>query len=173
MADEIDERLARGMATALELFKPGSAGPPSFKYPKEIVEDWNQLSVSTVLGDVWGRPALEKKQRAMITIAVLTALSKPEQLRAYITGGLNLGLTRKEICEIILHISVYAGFPTAIQGFAVANEVFEQIDEAAGEPLQRAGGSPWIYAVRRPWCWVRSVAPAPRSRASSARRARR
>jgi 4-carboxymuconolactone decarboxylase len=132
MGDEIDERLARGMATALELFKPGSSSPPSFKYPKEIAEDWNQFSVSTVLGDVWGRPTLEKKQRAMITIAVLTVTNKPEQLRAYITAGLNLGLTREEICEIILHISVYAGFPTAIQGFAVANQVFDQIDQAAG-----------------------------------------
>jgi 4-carboxymuconolactone decarboxylase len=132
MADEIDERLARGMATALELFKPGGAGPPSFTYPKEIAADWNQLSISTVMGDIWGRPTLEKKQRAMITIAVLTALNKPEQLRAYIAGGLNLGLTREEICEVIMHIAVYAGFPTAIQGFAVASEVFDQVDEAAG-----------------------------------------
>jgi len=130
VSDEIDERLARGMATALELFKPGTAPPPSFKYPDEIAQDWNQFSVSTVLGDVWGRPGLEKKQRAMITIAVLTALDKPEQLRAYIAGGLNLGLTRDEICEIILQIAVYAGFPTAIQGFAVASEVFDRLDAA-------------------------------------------
>jgi 4-carboxymuconolactone decarboxylase len=134
MADEIDERLARGMKTALKLFTPSSSGaprPPSFRYPKEIADDWNQFSVSTVMGDVWGRPALPPKQRAMITIAVLAALNKPEQLQAYITGGLNLGLSREEICEIIFHISVYAGFPTAIQAFGVASEVFDALDEAA------------------------------------------
>ncbi|MBW2273724.1 MAG: carboxymuconolactone decarboxylase family protein [Deltaproteobacteria bacterium] len=119
------------MMNALKLFTPGSPGAPSFKYPKEIVEDWNQFSISTVMGDVWGRSGLEAKDRAMITIGVLTALGKPEQLQAYITGGLNLGLSREEVCEIILHISVYAGFPTAIQGFAVANKVFDALDEAS------------------------------------------
>jgi len=126
---ESEDRLARAMATAVKLFTGSAGSAPRFEYPKEIAEDWNQFSMSTVLGDVWGRPTLEMKHRAMITIAVLTALNKPEQLRAYITGGLNLGLTREEVCEIILHISVYAGFPTAIQGFAVANEVFDAIDE--------------------------------------------
>jgi 4-carboxymuconolactone decarboxylase len=133
VADEIDERLARGMKTALQLFTPksGAAQPPSFKYPKEIVEAWNKFSISTVMGDVWGREALDPKERAKITIGVLTALDKPNQLRQYITGGLNLGLTREEICEVILHVSVYAGFPAAIQGFQVANEVFDGQDEAA------------------------------------------
>ncbi len=131
MADEIDERMKRGMMTALKLFTPGSPGAPQFKYPEEIAADWNQFSISTVMGDVWGRPGLEAKDRAMITIGVLTALNKPEQLQAHITGGLNLGLSREEICEIILHISVYAGFPTAIQGFAVANQVFDALDEAS------------------------------------------
>jgi 4-carboxymuconolactone decarboxylase len=133
MADEIDPRLARGMTTAIKLFTPksGAPNPPSFKYPKEIAEAWNQLSISTVMGDVWGREALDPKQRAMITIGVLTALDKPAQLRQYITGGLNLGLTREDICETILHVSVYAGFPAAIQGFQVANEVFDGQDEAA------------------------------------------
>jgi 4-carboxymuconolactone decarboxylase len=127
MASESEERLARGMKMALDLYppKPGAGRPPAFRYPKEIADDWNRFSLSTVMGDVWGRPGLEPKQRAMITIGVLAAMNKPEQLRAYITGGLNLGLTREEVCEIILHISVYAGFPTAIQAFAVANEVFD------------------------------------------------
>ena len=133
MADEIDERLARGMKTALQLFTPkdGAPRPPSFQYPKEIAEAWNKLSISTVMGDVWGREQLATKDRAMITIGVLAALDKPAQLRQYITGGLNLGLTREEICEAILHVSVYAGFPAAIQGFQVANEIFDAQDEAA------------------------------------------
>jgi 4-carboxymuconolactone decarboxylase len=129
VADEIDPRLAKGMVTALKLFTPGKSGAPGFKYPKEIADDWNKFSVSTVMGDVWGREGLEAKQRAMITIGVLTALGKPEQLKVYVAGGLNLGLTREEICETVMHVSVYAGFPTAIQGFGVVNEVFDELDE--------------------------------------------
>jgi 4-carboxymuconolactone decarboxylase len=131
MTEEEDRRLARGMRTALKLFDPASGRAPSFKYPKEIAEDWNHFSISTVMGDVWGREAIEAKDRAMITIGVLTATGKTEQLKAYVVGGLNLGLSRKEICEIILHVSVYAGFPAAIQGFAAANEVFDTLDAEA------------------------------------------
>lgn len=130
MADAPDERLARGLAMAVKMFTPpdGRPRPPAFRYPKEIAEEWNRFSISTVMGDVWSRSGLEAKDRARITIALLTALDRPQQLRAYITAGLNLGLTRAEICEIILHVAVYAGFPTAIQGFAEANEVFEALD---------------------------------------------
>jgi 4-carboxymuconolactone decarboxylase len=130
MSNTPDERLARGLETAQKLFPPDSLGSPGFKYPAEIEADWNALSVSTVLGDVWSRPGLDMKYRSMITIAALTATNKPEQLRAYIIGGLNLGLERTEVCEIILQMAVYAGFPAAIQGFAVANEVFEELDAA-------------------------------------------
>lgn len=131
MADTAGERLARGMETVAKLFPPGTVGVPRFQYPPEIAGDWGQFSVSTVLGDVWGRPGLEMKNRAMITIAMLTALGRLEQLRAYIVGGLNLGLTRSEVCEIIYQVAVYAGFPAAIQGFAVANDVFAEIDRAS------------------------------------------
>jgi len=135
MADQADERLARGLAMALELFTPTSSDvprPPRFEYPEEIAEDWNRFSVSTVMGDVWSRSGLEPRQRAMITIAVLTAVDKPEQLRAYISAGLNLGLSRQEICEAIFQVSVYAGFPSAIQGLGVAKQVFDEADRSGG-----------------------------------------
>jgi len=129
VADGTDPRFAKGMGTAIKLFTPAegkqSPRPPSFAYPKEIAEHWNQFSISTVMGDVWGREGLDPKQRAMITIAVLTALDKPEQLRSYVTAALNLGLAREEICETIFQVSVYAGFPSAIQGLGIAKEVFD------------------------------------------------
>lgn len=130
--DRRNERMERAIASATELFKPGApVSAPSFEYPPEIADDWRQFSMSTVMGDVWGRPGLAKKQRALITIALLTALDKPQQLRAYVTAGLNLGLTREEICETIMHVSVYAGFPAAIQGLGVAKEVFSAFDAAS------------------------------------------
>lgn len=131
MADEIDPRFAKGLVTALNLFKPGSPGAPSFEYPKEIAADWNEFSVSTVMGDVWGREGLELKDRAKITLGVLAAMGRLEQLKAYVVGALNLGLTREEICEIILHISVYAGFPASIQGFGVVKAVFDELDASS------------------------------------------
>lgn len=132
MAPETGPSLARGMQVAAQMFPPGApVAAPRFDYPTEIAAEWSAFSVSTVLGDVWGRPGLDLKQRAMISIATLTALSRLDQLRAYIVAGLNLGLTRAEICETIFQVSVYAGFPAAIAGFGIANSVFGEADAAA------------------------------------------
>ncbi|MCK6565136.1 MAG: carboxymuconolactone decarboxylase family protein [Dehalococcoidia bacterium] len=131
MTAQPDPSLARGMQVASQMFPPGApAAAPRFEYPDEIAADWSAFSVSTVLGDVWGRPGLDLKQRALISIATLTALSRLGQLRAYIVAGLNLGLTRSEICEAIFQVSVYAGFPAAIEGLGVANSVFREADAA-------------------------------------------
>ncbi len=131
MADEIDPRMAKGMVTALSLFKPGTPGAPRFEYPEEIAADWNEFSISTVMGDVWGREGLRLEDRARITLGVLAAMGRLEQLKAYVVGALNLGLGREEICEIVLHISVYAGFPAAIQAFGAVKEVFDELDASS------------------------------------------
>ena len=134
MTETADERLARGRATAGKLFATHANHMPRFEYPAEIQQDWNNFSVSTVLGDVWSRPGLDMKYRSVATIAALTALNRPEQLRAYIIGGLNLGLTREEVCEVIFQMAVYAGFPAAIQGFAVATDLFRDLDSGGSAP---------------------------------------
>ena len=132
MAHQPDDRFTRAMEPLRTLFPPDAVSPPQFRYPPEIERDWSVFSISTVLGDVWSRPGLEMKHRSMISIAALTALDKPAQLKAYIIGALNVGLTRSEVCEVIFQMAVYAGFPAAILGFAVANEVFADIDRASG-----------------------------------------
>lgn len=129
-----DERFQQGLKTVSELFPPRDDGQnPRFTYPPEIADDWNNLSISTVMGDIWSRPGLAKNQRAIITIAALTVLDKPEQLKAYITAGLNLGVSRQEICEVIMQMAIYGGFPAAIQGLGIANEVFQSVDDAANQ----------------------------------------
>ncbi|AMN47756.1 4-carboxymuconolactone decarboxylase [Steroidobacter denitrificans] len=131
MTETSEDRFARGMAALEKVFPVGSSAMPQFHYPSEIEKDWGHFSVSTVLGDVWSRPGLELKYRAMISIAALAALNKPGSLKAYIIGGLKQGLTRQEICEIIFQVAIYAGFPAAIEAFGHACEAFEQVDRAA------------------------------------------
>ena len=126
-----DERFQQGLKTVGELFPPREGAPATgFAYPPEIAEDFGALSISTVMGDVWSRPGLPKPQRAMCTIAALTVMDKPEQLKAYITAALNLGVSRQEVCEVIMQMAIYGGFPAALQGLGIANEVFESWDAA-------------------------------------------
>ncbi len=81
-------------------------------------------------GAVWARPGLERSTRSTITISVLTALGRTEELKGHIRMGINNGLTRDELKEIFLHVGVYAGVPTAVSAVRVALEVFAELDKA-------------------------------------------
>jgi len=95
--------------------------------PDEIRDDWGKLIVETVLPEgVWSREGLSQRDRSMITIAALTARHMPNELRIHIGRGLANGLTRHEVCEVIMHMAIYAGFPVAVEGMAVAKEVFDR-----------------------------------------------
>lgn len=94
-----------------------------FKAPKAIREDFTQVILQTG-GAIWGRPGLAPAQRSITTIGVLVALCRPDELREHIQLGLGNGLTQDEICEVILHCGMYAGFPAAVRAMEVAHDVF-------------------------------------------------
>jgi 4-carboxymuconolactone decarboxylase len=74
-------------------------------------------------GDVWQRPGLDLKTRSLITVAMLTALGKQNELKGHVRGALNNGATQAEIQEVLLHATVYCGVPAAVEAFRTANEV--------------------------------------------------
>lgn len=76
-------------------------------------------------GDVWQRPGLDLKTRSMITVALLTALGKQHELKGHVRGALNNGVTPEELQEILLHVAVYCGVPTAVEAFRTAGEVVD------------------------------------------------
>jgi len=78
---------------------------------------------------LYDRPALDWKMRSAITIAVLTALGRSQELVLHIRGGLNVGLTEEQIREIILQVALYAGVPAAVEAYLVANKMFDKIKE--------------------------------------------
>jgi 4-carboxymuconolactone decarboxylase len=76
-------------------------------------------------GNVWQRPGLDLKTRSLVTVAMLTALGKQTELKGHVRGALNNGATPEEIREIMLHATVYCGFPAAIEAFRSTTEVVE------------------------------------------------
>lgn len=76
-----------------------------------------------VFGDLWQRPGLDRRTRSIVTLAALTALTKPNQLKMHILGALANGVSVEEIREIIMHTAVYAGIPTGVEAMAAAKEV--------------------------------------------------
>ena len=93
---------------------------------RAVVPKLIDLTENVLFGDVWERPGLSKRDRSLITIATLVALYRPQQLRVHIGRGLENGLTREEISELITHLAFYSGWPTAMTAAFVAKEVFEE-----------------------------------------------
>ena len=76
-------------------------------------------------GGVWTRGVLERKTRSLITLAALTALKCPQELKGHVRGALNNGCSVEEIREALLHCAIYAGVPAAIDAFRAAQEVID------------------------------------------------
>ena len=113
MTDEEKLKLARAITKQLAT-------------PEEIRDDWGKLIIETVLPEgVWSRPGLNQRDRSLITVAALCALHRPNELRIHLSRALDNGVTREELCEVIMHMAIYGGFPVAVEGMAVAKEVFD------------------------------------------------
>jgi 4-carboxymuconolactone decarboxylase len=78
-------------------------------------------------GAIWTRPGLERKQRSMINIAMLTALNRSHELAVHIRGAVNNGLTEEEIREVIIQASFYCGGPAGLESTRVADGVLKEI----------------------------------------------
>jgi len=77
-------------------------------------------------GEIWSRPGLPRRTRSMITLAMMVALNRTEELRLHLRGAANNGVTRKEIQEVLLQAAIYCGVPAANHAFQVAEEVFAE-----------------------------------------------
>ena len=102
-------------------------GEQALKGTDEFLKNFDQgfakLLNDQLFGEIWNRPGLPTKTRSMITVAVLMALGRPQELRLHMRGALNLGITPDELKEIIVHVSQYSGVPTAIEGIRAFTEV--------------------------------------------------
>jgi 4-carboxymuconolactone decarboxylase len=92
----------------------------------ELAPDLDDMLNEVIFGQVWTRPGLELKMRSVAVIAALTAMQRLPQLKAHIAIGLNAGLKKQEIIEILIQMAFYAGAPTAVNAFRLAKEVFDE-----------------------------------------------
>ena len=90
----------------------------------EQLGDMGHLVINYAFGDVWSRPQLSRRDRSLVVISVLTALSLAHELEIHLGGALNHGVRREEIEEVMLTMVLYGGFPRAIDGMNLAIKVF-------------------------------------------------
>ena len=84
-----------------------------------------EYSEEVCFGRIWSREGIDRKQRSILNIAMLTALNRPAQLGRHVEGALNNGCTVEELREILLQTAVYCGLPAAAEAFRVAEDVLK------------------------------------------------
>jgi 4-carboxymuconolactone decarboxylase len=92
----------------------------------EFTAAFQDFITRTAWGAVWTRDGLDRRTRSAITLAVLTALGREQELAMHVRAARTNGLTREEISEVLLHTAVYAGVPAANAAFAIAQRVLAE-----------------------------------------------
>lgn len=90
----------------------------------DFIPQLGRLRDEVLFGDVWEGPELSKRDRSLITVAVLTALYRTQELRGHMRRALDNGVTEDELKGLITHVAFYAGWPNAVNAGRVALEVF-------------------------------------------------
>jgi 4-carboxymuconolactone decarboxylase len=94
--------------------------------------DFQRFITEFAWGATWSRPQLGIKTRHLITLAMLVALGRENELEMHVRATVRTGVTREEVAELFQHAAIYAGVPAANTAFAVAKKVYAELD-AAGE----------------------------------------
>jgi len=93
-------------------------------------QPFQQLITEGAWGSVWSRDQWSKRERSMVTIALLAALGHDEEVAMHIRATANTGATREDICEALMHVAIYAGVPAANHAFKIAKATYAEIDAA-------------------------------------------
>ena len=84
--------------------------------------DFLDLITRYAWGEIWERPGLARRERSLITIAMLAALGREAELKLHLGAARNNGVSRDELKETLLQVAVYGGVPAANTAFQLAEE---------------------------------------------------
>jgi len=125
-SDGKSETFAAGLQIRRDMF-----GLANADQVLEKATDFNrtlqELVTRYCFGEVWTRSLLDRRTRSMLTMALLVALNKPNQLKGHVRGAIKNGVTKEEIREVLLHSMIYAGVPAGVDSFNHATEVLKEL----------------------------------------------
>ena len=121
-----DERRASGVDTYLKM----QDGPMDVDVMEGRVPRVGRYTLDYLYGEIWSRPQLALRDRSLVVLAVLVTMGRVGELKLHVPGGLRNGLTRDEIMETILHLTIYAGWPPCRDASIVTDEIFQSLDAA-------------------------------------------
>ncbi|MBH9660063.1 4-carboxymuconolactone decarboxylase [Burkholderia multivorans] len=96
----------------------------------EVTEEFQNLITRYAWGEIWTRDGLPRHTRSLVTIAMMVALNRSEELALHLRAARNNGVTRDEIKEVLLQTAIYCGVPAANSAFHLADRIFKEQDAA-------------------------------------------
>jgi 4-carboxymuconolactone decarboxylase len=118
------QRHTAGMKTRREVLGDAHVGKAEAS-KSSFNEEFQDLITRYAWGEIWTRPGLPRHTRSLLTVGLMVALNRPEELRLHLRAAANNGVTREEIKEVLLHCAIYCGVPAANSAFHMASEVFD------------------------------------------------
>ncbi|AOI59128.1 4-carboxymuconolactone decarboxylase [Burkholderia diffusa] len=97
----------------------------------EVTDEFQNLITRYAWGEIWTRDGLPRHTRSLLTIAMMVALNRGEELALHLRAARNNGVTRDEIKEVLLQTAIYCGVPAANSAFHLADKIFKEQDGAA------------------------------------------
>lgn len=90
--------------------------------------DFQRIITESAWGTIWTRPGIDKKTRHLLTLAIIAALGKHDELAMHIRATRNTGVTQEEVREVFMQVLVYAGAPAANSAFGIAKRVYKELE---------------------------------------------
>ena len=94
----------------------------------EFDADFQAFITEGAWGSVWSRPHFSKRERSIVTIALLAALGHDEEVAMHVRATRNTGATKEDLREALLHVAVYAGVPAANRAFRIVKKTFAEME---------------------------------------------
>ena len=146
-ADALD-RHSRGVASLTALL--GESEDSYTETFMHVSADLARFAIDFAFGDVLSREGLDAVSKQLVVISMLATVgNRAELLRAHIRGAVRGGTSRTKVIEALIQLSVYAGFPTALNAFSVARQVFDESCLATPVPPANSTARPHDQAERR------------------------
>jgi 4-carboxymuconolactone decarboxylase len=136
-----DDAFARGLAIRKEVLGDEHVGRAQSN-TSSFDADFQRFITEVAWGGVWARPGLDRRARHLITLAMLAALDKHDELAMHIAATVRTGVTVEELKEVFLQVAIYAGVPSANAAFALAKRLLAEGSDPLVGPSQGSDPSP-------------------------------
>jgi 4-carboxymuconolactone decarboxylase len=126
-----EQRTKDGMAVRRAVLGDAHVDRATAALADPLQAEFQDLITRYAWGEIWTRPGLPRHTRSLLTIAMMVALNRTDELRLHLRAAANNGVSREEIKEVLLQTAIYCGVPAANSAFHLAAEVFAAMDAGA------------------------------------------